>query len=108
LVLTATREHRSHVVTEVPRAANKIATLREFARLLTDVTIAEIVPAGADPADQMAAVAAAALTRRGLVPAVEPAADEIPDPFRGPREGYVEAAQLIDAALAVPLGLLVG
>ena len=106
LVLTATRDHRSFVVTEVPRAAGKTATLREFARLLTGVTIADIVAAGADPAAQMAAVATAAFTQRGLVPAVEPTEDDVPDPYRGPREGYVEAAELIDTALAVPLHLL--
>lgn len=106
LVLTATRDHRSQVVTEAPRAAGKTATVREFARLLNDVTIADIVAAGADPARQMAAVATAAFSRRGLVPAVEPAEDDIPDPFRGPHEGYVEAGRLIDAALAVPIALL--
>ena len=104
LVLTATREHRSIVVSEVPRAASKTATLREFARLLSGVTI---TPADADVADRLVAVATAAFKRRGLVPAVEPAEDDIPDPYRGPREGYVEAARLIDAALAVPLAMLV-
>jgi protein-tyrosine phosphatase len=106
LVLTATRDHRSFVVTEVPRAAGKTATLREFARLLTDVTIADVVPAGADPAAQMATITASAFAKRGLVPAVEPAEDDVPDPYRGPREGYVVAARLIDGALSVPLSLL--
>jgi protein-tyrosine phosphatase len=106
LVLTASREHRSLVVTDVPRAAGKSATLREFARLLADVTIAEIVSAGADPADQMRAVAQVAFARRGLVPAVDPTDDDIPDPYGGPREGYQLAARLIEEASSVFLALL--
>jgi protein-tyrosine phosphatase len=106
LVLTATREHRMLVVTAVPNALGKTATLREFARLVGDVTIDDLGDVDADPATQMAAIAAAAFSRRGLVPPLDPADDEIPDPYRGPREGYEEAAQLIDAALAVPIALL--
>jgi protein-tyrosine phosphatase len=106
LVLTATRDHRSMVVTTVPRAAGKVATLREFARLLSGVTIAKIVPAGADPANQFRAIAAAAFAQRGVVPAVDPVEDDIPDPYGGPDAGYQLAAELIDEALRVPLFLV--
>lgn len=107
LVLTAERSHRGQVVTEVPRAAARTATAREFARLLNGITVADLVPAGADPAEQLRFAAARAFERRGFVPAAEPADDDIPDPYRRPRERYLESAALIEAALTVPLSLLV-
>ncbi len=106
LILTATREHRAQVVTLSPRAAAKTATLREFARLLAGTTIAEIGPVGADPVSRLRAIASHAFAQRGIVPAVEPSEDDIPDPYGGPLDGYEIAAQLVDAALVTPLGLL--
>jgi protein-tyrosine phosphatase len=108
LVLTATREHRAHVVAEVPRAASRTLTLREFARLLGSVTavdIAQAAPRG-DPVDRMRAIAAAAFSNRGLVPIDDPADDDIADPYRRDRAAYERAAAEIDAALMVPLTLL--
>jgi len=108
LVLTATREHRGHVVSEVPRAASRTLTLLEFARLLGPVTPAEIAqtaPSG-DPVDRMRAIAAAAFANRGLVPITDPADDDIADPYRRDRAAYERAAADIDAALTVLLDLL--
>jgi protein-tyrosine phosphatase len=108
LILTATRDHRAAVVTTLPRAAGKTATLREFARLLDGVGVGQIGTAEPDPADQLRALAFAAFKQRGVVPAVDPAGDDIPDPYGEPDEIYRLAAKLINEALAVPLALLSG
>jgi protein-tyrosine phosphatase len=108
LILTATREHRAQVVAEVPRAASRTVTLREFARLLGPVSaddIAQQSPSG-DPVDRMRAIAAAAFANRGLVPVADPADDDIADPYRRNQAAFDRAAQEIDAALGVPLALL--
>jgi protein-tyrosine phosphatase len=107
LVLTAAREHRGLVVTELPRASSRTLTLREFARLLAPVTPESITAdAGNDPVARMRAIARAAFGNRGLVPFAEPGADDVGDPYqRGPEE-YERAAREIEAALAVPLRLL--
>jgi protein-tyrosine phosphatase len=104
LVLAAARDHRSAVVTTVPRATAKTLTLREFARLLGPVDPARID--GTDPVDRMRAMVALAFDNRGLVPPGSPTDDDIPDPYRGERSVYERAADLIDAAIAVPVARL--
>lgn len=108
LILTATREHRGRVVGEVPRAASRTLTLREFARLLGPVTAEDIAKAapGRDPVDRMRAIVAAAFGNRGLVPVTDPADDDIADPYRRERAAFARAASEIDAALNVALNLL--
>jgi protein-tyrosine phosphatase len=107
LIVTATREHRGIVVTEVPRASARSLTLRELARLLGPVTPAEITAdAGEDPVMRMRAIAARAFGNRGLVPVTNPADDDVADPYGRPRQSYLRAASEIDAALMVPLTLL--
>jgi protein-tyrosine phosphatase len=107
LVLAATREHRGIVVTQLPRAASKTLTLREFARLLEPVTPDDVTAAaGSDPVERMRVIASRAFGNRGLVPLGNPADDDIGDPYGRPRESYVRAAGEIDAALTVPLTLL--
>jgi protein-tyrosine phosphatase len=108
LILTATRAHRAQVVAEVPRAASRTLTLREFARLLGPVTaddVAQHAPSG-DPVDRMRAITAAAFGNRGLVPVADPAEDDIADPYRRNQAAFERAAREIDAALQVPLALL--
>jgi protein-tyrosine phosphatase len=108
LILTATREHRGIVVTQVPRAASRTLTVREFARLLGPVTPADIDQRAdsADPVERMRAIAAAAFGNRGLVAIEDADDDDVADPYGRPRSVYERAASDIDAALAVPLGLL--
>lgn len=106
LVLALTREHRGAVATMSPRATAKSMTLREYARLLTGVTAADIEAPEGDPVARFAAITAMAFSRRGLVPIEDPSDDDVPDPFGGKMAGYELAAELIDAALAVPLALL--
>jgi protein-tyrosine phosphatase len=107
LILTATREHRGIVVTQLPRAASKTLALREFARLLGPVTPEEITAAvGNDPVDRLREIARRAFGNRGLVPVVNPADDDIADPYGRSREWYDRAAEQIDASLQVLLDLL--
>jgi protein-tyrosine phosphatase len=108
LVLGLTREHRSAVLQMVPRASSRTVTLREYARLLTGVTPADIAADFADPVERFRAVTATAFGRRGYAPPQSPSDDDIPDPFGGPMAGYDKAATLISQALDVPLALLFG
>lgn len=107
LILTATRDHRGVVVTELPRAASRTLTLREFARLLGPVTPEQITAeAGTDPVDRFRAIARAAFGNRGLVPLADPADDDVGDPFHRAQADYDRAAVEMDTALAVPINLL--
>src|SRR5579884_54277 len=104
LVLTAAREHRAAVVTLVPRAARKTFTIREFGRLTAAV---DALP-GADPAARAAALAPAAAGRRGFIPPVDPADDDIPDPYQGPAYLFDQAGTLIDESLRHAVALVSG
>lgn len=106
LVLGLAREHRSAVVTMLPRAHSRAMTLREYARLLADVTPADLAAPGDDPVARFRAITATAFSRRGLVPPEDAADNDVPDPFGGKMPGYELAARLIDTSLAVPLALL--
>ncbi|MFN2518046.1 MAG: low molecular weight phosphatase family protein [Jatrophihabitantaceae bacterium] len=72
LILTAGREHRDVVMTELPRIYKRAFTMKEFARLVADV------PHG-DPH----AVIAAAAAGRGYTKPVSPEDDDVHDPYRG-------------------------
>lgn len=110
LVLAATREHRGLAVSMEPRAASRTVTLRELARLLGPVTVADIDAAvtSDDVGERMQAIVAAAFANRGLVPREDPADDDVADPYRREPAAYERSAAAIDAALAVPLALLTG
>jgi protein-tyrosine phosphatase len=97
LVLTAHREHRSAVVTMLPRATSKTLTLREFARLVSPIGPDQVD--GVDPVDRMTALVALAFDNRGLVPISSPDDDDVPDPYRRERSEYERAADLIDDAV---------
>jgi protein-tyrosine phosphatase len=108
LILTATRQHRAAVATQVASAVMKEMTLREFARLLGPVTLAEIDSfAGRDdPVRRMKALVAAAISYRGHVPAPEPSQDDIVDPYQRPMDVYRQAAADIDLAMTTIFDLL--
>jgi protein-tyrosine phosphatase len=108
LVLGLTREHRAKVVMMSPRASARTVTLLEYARLLTGVEPADL-PASADGLPgRLRAITELAFSRRGYVPIADPADDDVPDPYGGKMAAYDRAAELIDAALDVPLALLTG
>jgi len=96
LILTATREHRTAVVTMVPNALPKTFTIREFARLTEHVPPVE--------AEDLVAAAAA---QRGRV-WVPPEHDDIADPYGQNAVAYERAYREIYEALARPLALLAG
>ena len=106
LVLCATREHRTAVVTIVPAAAGRTFTLREFARLVAAVD----VPAepGTDPADVARAVVRAAAGQRGSIRPPRPADDDVADPYRRADEAFARAGQEIAAAVDVAVHALTG
>ena len=103
LILTATREHRTAVVTLVPHALAKTFTLREFARLVDHVAT---LPPG-NPAERARALVAAAAAQRGRVWS-PPDQDDVADPYGLGGAAYDRAFREISAALARPLELLAG
>jgi protein-tyrosine phosphatase len=104
LVLTATRDHRSAVVTRVPSALRKTFTMREFARLTE--AIDEDTVTEDDPADRARLVVALAAERRGRDTRLGD--DDVADPYGLGPEAYDRAIREITAALEHPLALLHG
>lgn len=80
LVIGATREHLSAVVSLYPRALRCSFALHDLGDLLTVATEADI--AGAPGANRVAKVAAAAIGKRGAVNPRLPGDSGIVDPFR--------------------------
>jgi protein-tyrosine phosphatase len=106
LVLGLAREHRAKVVMMSPRASARTVTLLEYSRLLTGVGPADLPATSGGLAGRLRAITELAFSRRGYVPIDHPADDDVPDPYGGKLAGYERAAELIDAALEVPLALL--
>ncbi|WP_305059324.1 arsenate reductase/protein-tyrosine-phosphatase family protein [Actinomycetospora soli] len=107
LVLTMTREHRSTVLGDVPKALPTTFTLREFARLLRAADPAEVAALPRHPVRRAHALVALARGARGTVPAVSAEEDAVPDPVSGGPEAHEAAARVIDESLRVVLDLLV-
>lgn len=105
LVLTATRAHRSEVVSLAPRAARYTFTLRQFARLVESVDPES--GKGATPARLREVVAAAASQRGFVAPLRDPDDDDLVDPFRQSQAIYDRVGgQVDDAVRRVSAGLL--
>lgn len=99
LVLGATTQHREAVTGWLPRARPRTFSIREFARLATDVDPAELPH---DPPERARALTR--LAHQGRTGAPPPAAvdDDVPDPISGPAAAHRRAALLIrDAVHAV-------
>jgi len=77
LILTADRNHRSTVVQLAPSALGKTFCLREFARLLSSLDLADLPD---DPVARARASVVAARDGRGLVPSVPRGQEEVLDP----------------------------
>ena len=93
LILTATRQHRSLVVTAEPSVVRRTFTIKEFARLAASL-------------DDHAAPTPAALVeriagQRGWVPAVSATEDDVADPYGLPAERYTGTAAELDEAVRV-------
>jgi protein-tyrosine phosphatase len=91
LVLALTRRHREVVVGLVPAAVRRTFTLRELGRLADGVDPA-LLPhgPGTTPADRLRALLPLAAARRGRR-LVDPADDDVVDPFGGTEAVYRRA-----------------
>lgn len=89
LILTAAREHRDFVISQMPTAYRRTFTMKEFARLV------HAIPAGTEP---RTVVETAHLARPtfGPVPAAD---DNIPDPFHGTLTRAWDVAEQVVAAV---------
>jgi protein-tyrosine phosphatase len=105
LVLTATRAHRSQVVTLEPAALRRAFTMTEFARIAREVE--EGVQAQ-DPVERAHAVVAAVARRRGTVRPARPDDDDIADPIGQPMAVYQSTGDVIARAVDASITALVG
>jgi protein-tyrosine phosphatase len=107
LVLAMSREHRRAIAELSPRAIRYTFTIREFARLIHDLTDADLTAAANLPLDDLAgrfaSVVELAASQRGMVPPAEnPDDDDVVDPYRQNDGVYAEsAAQLVPAVTAL-------
>ncbi|MFG6446498.1 low molecular weight phosphatase family protein [Microbacterium sp. P07] len=105
LVLTMTREHRSHVVGLAPARLRSTFTVREFERLAKDVADDDLravtETAGADTHARVRAALTLLRTRRDQVEApTDPADDDVVDPYRQSWEVYERSAEELAPGLA--------
>jgi protein-tyrosine phosphatase len=103
LILTATREHRSAVVSLDPTSLGRAFTIPQFARL---VAASEPVGSSGDPAERARAVVKEALRARALLQPVEREVDEIADPIGRPREAFTACATLLQDTLRPALAVI--
>ena len=112
LVLTATRSHRSAVVTLDPAALRRSFTMTEFART-AEVAVRRADPAtgGQLPADiveRARAVVASAARLRGTVRPGAPDEDDIADPIGRPMQVYQATGEVIARSVDRSVAALVG
>ncbi|PJJ55565.1 low molecular weight phosphatase family protein [Compostimonas suwonensis] len=103
LVLTATREHRSEVVSLLPRASRKTFTLRQFARIVDQLHAEQhVFPiASSDDVDaSLRMIVDEVAASRGFAPPLDdPADDDVVDPYRQSQAVYDQAGASIDRAV---------
>jgi protein-tyrosine phosphatase len=91
LILTATRQHRSLVVTAEPTVVRRTFTIKEFARLAASL---------ADPAaPSLSELVDRTAGQRGWLPAVSAAEDDVADPYGLPAQRYTVTAAELSAAI---------
>lgn len=107
LVFAMSREHRRAIAELAPRAIRYTFTIREFARLIENVTAEDLDEAASMPLGEvvgrLATLAPLAASQRGAVaPAASPDDDDVVDPYRQSDEVYAESArQLVPPVEAV-------
>ncbi|WP_313896113.1 protein-tyrosine-phosphatase [Streptomyces sp. YIM 98790] len=110
LVLTATRDHRAHVISMGHSAGLRTFTLKEFTRLVRAIDVTTLPPAEA-PGGVVArarALARAAAALRGWLVAPTADADEVPDPYGAPFPYFRSIGREIHAALDPVVTALTG
>ncbi|WP_336660488.1 arsenate reductase/protein-tyrosine-phosphatase family protein [Leucobacter sp. USHLN153] len=107
LVLALARAHRRTVAELHPRAARKAFTLREFARLAEIRESLSVSRPAADLSTAMReAVAEVSALRGTLPPPIDPADDDVIDPYQQSKEVYRAArAQIVPAVAATAAAL---
>ncbi|CAN7343493.1 low molecular weight phosphatase family protein [Knoellia sp. LjRoot47] len=106
LVIGATREHLSEVVPLHPRALRYSFALHDLGDLLAAVTPEEI--AAAPGHNRVAKVAAAAISKRGIVHPRLPEQSGIVDPFRRDPEVFDQMVTEISSSLPAVVAALRG
>lgn len=105
LVLTATRAHRSKVMTLHPKAVRYTFTFREFAHLasgLSDDELADALDGGVHPRDHLVRVVALATGQRGMGAPLAGDDADVVDPYRRPTRVFEDmTAQIMGALPAV-------
>lgn len=95
LVLTLTRDQRGDVVEMWPKAVHHTFTLKEFARLLADVDLAQLPSSGLN--DRMREAIPLVTRQRHQVRAAS--VDDVVDPYRKSDDVYLTAFADIQAAV---------
>jgi protein-tyrosine phosphatase len=103
LILTATREHRSAVVSLDPASLGRAFTIPQFARL---VAASDRVPATENPVERARMVVQEALRARAMLQPVDRELDEIADPIGRPREAFTACATLLQNTLRPALAVI--
>ncbi len=105
LVLVATRQHRSEVVSLAPGAVRRTFTLRELHRLLRDADLSGLPQ---EPAERVRGLLAVAVARRGLVPPLDGRDDGVADPYGLSAQAYATTTQQIVPVVDLLVDVLAG
>jgi protein-tyrosine phosphatase len=105
MVIAASRAHRAAIVELHPPAVRITFTLRELARLTVGLPPGDRAPL--DPAARLRAFVVALAANRGLASVVDPADDDVIDPYLGSDARYEEAWQQLRGGAAAMLKALV-
>jgi protein-tyrosine phosphatase len=106
LVLTATLDHRSHVISMGHAAGLRTFTLKEFTRLVRAIDTTTL-PEGS-VTERARALVRAAAALRGWLLAPSPDADDVGDPYGAPLPYFRRVGAEISAALDPMLTALTG
>jgi protein-tyrosine phosphatase len=106
LVLTATRDHRSQVISMGHAAGLRTFTLKEFTRLVRAIDTTTL-PEGS-VTERARALVRAAAALRGWLLAPSPDADEVSDPYGAPLSYFRSVGAEIHAALEPTVTALTG
>lgn len=106
LVLTMTRDQRSHVITTVPPVQRRVFTVLELARIARRLGEDRRLPASAAPAAGLRSLVSAAPAWRGPTAPRDPASDEVADVHGQKLEEQLKAARRLDEAFAALVAAL--